>query len=229
MPRARTLATLFLAVSAACSKLPDYAAPRSGGAVDAVTLESKDLIAYRVLSREDFKRREPPGEVRHGAHELMAMTCGFLFTEPNTKVRVEETRFPDGVVRYDASVPALKLLARMDRECSWWNTEPGTTMSEEYVLEHEQIHFAIYELQARYANQAWAESGDKLGVSAETREEVTESIREKLKEFVQEHVEAALDRSREFDEDTSLGYQPERQKEWWRRVNQELQQTEAWR
>lgn len=43
---------------------------------------------------------------------------------------------------------------------------------------------------------------------------------------MREAVDAAVERSREFDEDTSLGYEPERQKTWLHTVSEELEASE---
>jgi hypothetical protein len=60
----------------------------------------------------------------------------------------------------------------MNRDCSWWNEK--ATMDAAYVLEHEQIHFALTELGARSlsANAAQiagelerVDSLDSLGVT----------------------------------------------------------------
>ena len=42
----------------------------------------------------------------------------------------------------------LRFRAQMDRKCSWWNPK-DLGFPQEYILEHEQIHFALCELGAR--------------------------------------------------------------------------------
>ena len=55
-----------------------------------------------------------------------------------------------------------------------------------------------------------------------------ERAQRNLEKQTRARVATILKRSREFDEDTSAGYRPERQKAWLRRVTVELAETQRW-
>jgi hypothetical protein len=57
------------------------------------------------------------------------------------------------------------------------------------------------------------------GVAPRERQKVTRALEQALATM--------LDQSRRFDEDTSLGHRPERQREWGRRVKEELERTQG--
>jgi hypothetical protein len=55
-----------------------------------------------------------------------------------------------------------------------------------------------------------------------------ELARAAIEEKLMEGSRAVLERNRDFDEDTSMGYEPERQKSWFARISAELEETRAW-
>jgi len=62
MTRARwSLLLSGIALQVACSTLPEYAAPK-GRLIDPAILDTADVIAYRTLTRADFKGEQPPAE-----------------------------------------------------------------------------------------------------------------------------------------------------------------------
>jgi hypothetical protein len=87
-----------------------------------------------------------------------------------------------------------------------------------YVLEHEQIHFALTEIQARRLVAAMRE--------VRLRTDAPDSAGSELERRYHALLEAAmaelLRASTEFDEDTSGSYQPKRQARWRARVESEL-------
>ena len=94
------------------------------------------------------------------------------------------------------------------------------------MLEHEQIHFALFELAARRLD---AESAAIEGSAVATRaspEEAVLEVQEALQSELSAALEAALERNRRFDEDTSMGFRPARQEEWLRQIRRELERTE---
>ena len=203
--------------------LPEFAVPR-GRLVDDANEPGRDLIAYRRLEPGDFRGAEPPPQ--HASHrdKLGAATCVYVLVLPETKIRLVAVRSPQGPVRYRAEPTALGFRALMDRDCSWWNSEqrhpPG------YVLEHEQIHFALFELEARRLDTRSPEIASAVTVGAATPEEAVRGAQERLAAEVRQAMAVAVQRNREFDEDTSMGVRPERQQTWRDRVRAELARTE---
>lgn len=204
----------------ACSTLPDHAAPR-GGIVDPAEVDLSDTIAYRPLTRADFKAEAPPASFPAHAGRIGAATCAYILTTPDTRIRMQPA---GGGNAYRAAFERLGFHARMDRRCSWWNPK-DVGLPRDYVLEHEQIHFALFELEARRMEASVPELRSRLRATAPSAEEAGRQVEARLREHIRERIDAVVARSREFDEDTSMGHRPEAQRRWWERVRSELAAT----
>jgi hypothetical protein len=202
------------------STLPEYAAPR-GGVVDRSRLDASDVIAYRTLERADFKSQRPPPEFGPEGGRLSAATCAYILTTPDTQVMLQPVPARGGKVVYRARPRQLRFEARMDRNCSWWNPQ-DRGVPEEYILEHEQIHFALFELEARRLNAEVPQIEKHMHATADSSEEAVRVVEGRLAEQIQSRMQGILARSREFDEDTSMSHAPEQQRRWWERVHAEL-------
>jgi hypothetical protein len=217
--RVRTLLAicLFGALAGACASAP--LAPK-GGIVDPASLDQGNLIAYRSLSREDFQATSPPADASPYAKRIGALTCARVVTTPDTSYRVREDRQGDSVT-YTGSFQVLAFRALMDRNCSWWNPE-SSGLPEAYVLQHEQIHFALVELEARRLNaHAPAVIRDFI-VQGSAQDEVKQAIDSKLQELMQRAVDDLLEINTEFDEATSAKHAPAVQQQWFDRVQADL-------
>ncbi|MFZ0451077.1 MAG: hypothetical protein WAL98_17710, partial [Desulfatiglandaceae bacterium] len=107
---------------------------------------------------------------------------------------------------------------------SWWNPKIPANMRG-YVLQHEQIHFALAELAARRLTsdtQKWA--SDVLVIKPTPQEVRAELVRQ-IKDRINGAMEANVKRQAEFDEDTSMFFNPKWQQWWFRTVEKELKQT----
>jgi len=186
-------------------------------------LESGDLIQYRDLSREDFLAKAPPAEVAEFDGNLGAATCAFLTTDPEMVIRA--TGSPDARGLTYAQVENLRFVAFMDRECSWWNPAP-VSLPDDYILQHEQIHFAFFEVAARRLNRrAERRAGDFQTVST-TRQRAIDELHRRIDAEVQTAIAEIVRRSDALDEDTSRVARRDRQDWWWRRVSDELAQLD---
>jgi hypothetical protein len=215
---------LLLLLSACGSSLPDIARPR-GGTIDA-SAPPGDWIRYRAVERGDFRRVDPPAVVKQGPYELGAQTCAYVKTNPDVRIDLVKTVEPNGSERVEGRLQNLRFEAWMDRECSWWNP---TNQDIPYTLEHEQIHFAISEIAARKLNREAAKLMKDLHVTAGTQDAVVQEIQGKVKSLLEEYNQEAIERNEDFDEDTSVGKNPPRQKQWRDTVNRELQALDAWK
>ncbi len=185
-------------------------------------LETGDLIQYRDLSREDFLAADPPAEAIGLHGRLGAATCVFLTTHPDTVIRASSRGLDQqrGVVR--AQIENLGFLAYMDRECSWWNPAP-IALPEEYILEHEQIHFAFFEIAARRLNRRADQLTRQMETVSTSQQRALEEIHRQIDAEMQRIIEEVMARSNDFDRETSRTYRRDRQK-WWRQtVNLELE------
>lgn len=181
---------------------------------------SGDLIAYRTLTRADFQGSSPTGTAPEHADKVGALTHALIKHDPGVGFAGKEITSPNGDRRVEGKVQNLVFRAWMDRSRSWWNPKPGAA-PESYVLQHEQIHFAIVEIEARKMNAEGVELMKK-SFKAKTSKEIQKQIEDALTEIVQDGMARVLERSTDFDEDTSARYDPKKQNEWWQRVQREL-------
>jgi hypothetical protein len=221
----RLFAVVLLAVLG-CSTLPEYAAPK-GGVVDAGQLDSSDVISYRQLTRADFRGTGAPTEFAAVADRVGAATCGQVRTTADTVFLLNWRQpSPSSQKQHWVEVKKLRFMALMDRRCSWWN-EKLAARAPGYVLQHEQIHFALYELGARKLNASVEAIKREMTSQGTSGEEVQARAQQALNDALTRATEELLERNRDFDEDTSLGYRPDRQRAWLQRVTAELAETQA--
>lgn len=209
-----------MAAQACSAGLPDFATP-TGRIIDEAEYDQSDVIAYRTLERADFRGAVAPREFAANADRIGAATCAYLMTAPGNRATVSQTQAAGGDSQYTVGFVDLRFRVQMDRNCSWWNPEQ-TEVPQAYVLEHEQIHFAIFEIEGRKMNRDRDEIARRLQTSAATPEQAAQLAQENLQDALQRRLEIILKRSREFDEDTSMGFEPERQKVWLARITSEL-------
>ena len=95
------------------------------------------------------------------------------------------------------------------------------------MLQHEQVHFGLVELEARRLNLRGEALARDARARGRTPEEAARRSRERLEAVLRDSSEAILEGHTRFDEDTSLGYRPERQQAWYDRTRRELAETAA--
>src|SRR6187549_2978988 len=205
---------------AGCSRLPEYAAPQ-GRVADPNELSGGDTIAYRTLTRSDFKASRLPANANAYAQKIGAMTCARVSTTADTGFVTRETRDASGAVSVEVRFQRLGFVALMDRDCSWWN--PVESLPESYVLQHEQIHFAITELGARALNTRAPSLMRDIGFVTSSQDEAKSRMRDELEQLLQEAMDELVERHRDFDEDTSGIYEPAAQERWFQQVSEELE------
>ena len=191
---------------ASCSRLPGYARP-SARVMHHTDYEPTDVIPYRELSRADFRGASPPEHVAPHAAKLGAYTCANIVPD-SFQLRTTVALDP-GSNGYVARMPTVRFHAEMDRECSWWNPA-AQQIPAAYVLQHEQIHFAIVELEARRLNggilalQGRGSSPEAAGVDLQRVHDA--AFRDAMSRAVERHTR--------IDEDTSFVHAPDRQARW---------------
>jgi hypothetical protein len=219
-PRSRLLA---IALILACSALNAPGQPAELRSSD----EASDSIGYRMLERADYKGTSPPPlAVGRGNHALAATTCIDVRTDPSFSMQIGSITAADGTDKFEGWLSHARFRALMDRDCSWWS---ANVRDPEYTLQHEQIHFAIREIEVRRLNQSAEGLSTALHVTADSEQEVQRMIRQRVEQLFNEHSEAALQTSREFDNDTSGTPNEERQRQWWLQIERELAETAGWR
>ncbi len=172
-----------------------------------------DEIAYRALRRSDFRAKAPPVEGGVHAEHMGAYTCGRVIPEQPIAIRIEPAA--RGFV---ARAPSFRVRGVMDRDCSWWNTALRHAQPPEYILQHEQIHFALIALAARDLEGR----GRALTERGATVEAAQAAFQHALDELHRDVAGKLQDRSDAFDRDTSGVYEPDVQRRWFDRVTAEL-------
>lgn len=176
---------------------------------------SNDEVRYRRLQRDDFRASLPPPRFGDPAVQSGALTCVAIKLGSDVAI--------DGLSRaseVDYSLDRVEFVAWMDRGCSWWNPRPGS-YPEAYVLEHEQIHFALFEVAARKLTRRVARQ--TLTVASDIDpEEVVDLFRREIDRELRAAVTSVMERSLRFDEDTQVRHSPELQRGWLETLEREL-------
>jgi hypothetical protein len=182
--------------------------------------EGGDLIRYRTLTRGDFRGAAPTGPAADHVDKVGAQTFALVKHDPGVGFAGKQTELGNGKKRIVGKIQNLTFRAWMDRSRSWWNPKPSAT-PESYVLEHEQIHFALVELEAIAMNADGKELMQKSFEGGDEKE-IQADIEEAINAIVKDGMERLLDTNRDFDEETSAHHDPKKQNAWWARVQREL-------
>lgn len=213
------LVLLLLALSAACVRLPEHARPRFHAPENGVHSRGAGF-GYRQLAVKDFEAESLTPDYHQYSHVINAQSCVSIRPSRHSKIRIVQSYYRD-MLLYLGTIPELTFEAIFIPSCSWWNPDlPGKR--EAYVLEHEQIHFALTELTARkLTNEVIEEMKGYLAIG-NTYNEAQKEIMGNLKNIAQKATEASMEEHTDFDEDTSLFYDPKVQRRWLEKVNTRL-------
>jgi hypothetical protein len=218
--RLAACAPLFLACA---SPLPEYARPVAEFREAPSAEEREAMIPYRTLERGDFLSPTPPPQLAGVAGDLCAATCAQIVLD---EVPVTIRGLAPGGTGFEARPDRIRFRALMDPHCSWWRAGPCAQPAE-YVLQHEQVHFALVELEARRLNARSGELAERVRARGRSPEEASARSRERLEAVLRDSSDQILEGHTRFDEDASLGYRPERQQAWYDRTMRELAEAAA--
>ena len=212
MPRTIFLLSLACcaALLAACSPLPKFARPQV--IEDPDYLSKEDVIYYRSLTRADFKGMQPP---RGFDQRMAAAICAYI--EPQEvegrKLKIEYLGSIQGRHKYAVTHREMTFLARVDRDCSWWNPDNAANpLPEPCILQHEQVHFALFELAARDMSREFRATTFQISGTDSTS--LKEDMERQVRQFFQQRMDKLVRENFDFDEQTSARFDPVRQKEW---------------
>jgi hypothetical protein len=207
---------------AVAGKLPE-AARGSAFGISSTELAGRDLVGYRRLVPGDFRASAPPAAARAEAEQLGAASCTLLVPDP-LRMTATPRKHGAGWV-YDARPDRLRFRAVFDRGCSWWNR--AAPLPSDYVLQHEQIHFALTEIRARRLNAREPALRARVTASAPTAQAAIEASRRAVEALLAEETRAHLARSDRFDADTSGHVDRAAQGRWAALVERELAELAA--
>lgn len=199
-----------------CSQLPDYALPQlyedAGPGLPG--------IPYGKLVRNDFQAESLPAGMEMHAGSLSARSSLQIRPVQEVKIAVHSDWYNEKIV-YFGHVENLRFEAVFIPEKSWWNPEMPKD-KEAYVLEHEQIHFGLLELNARRLTEETAAAGNDLFVIDTSFVGAREAVIKGIQELIRSGTIAQFEEHRRFDEETSLFYDPPAQRRWLERVEEQL-------
>ncbi len=204
-------ALLYALLFSSCAQLPEYAQPRFHTSPDALSTVTSGF-RYRELTVEDFKAESLPADYQQYHDSINARSC--LSIRPTNSTNAQISKVPYyGNTLYVGNFNHISFEALFVPSCSWWN--PNVAGSKRaYVLQHEQIHFAISELTARrVTNELAAKMKDYTAIGG-TDVEVRDDLMKVLMDSVHEIVGSELEIHTDFDEDTSLFFDEEKQEDW---------------
>jgi len=180
-------------------------------------------FAYRPLTPDDFRATSLSEQMAGHAERINAHAATLIRLTADSSFRITSGDLY-GQRYFFGKIERLAFEAIMLPDRSWWNPKIPANMRG-YVLQHEQIHFALTELTARQLTidiQKWA--SDVL-VMEPTPQEVRAELSRQIKDRINTAMEVNLKRQAEFDEDTSLFFSPKWQQLWSLTVEEELKKT----
>lgn len=210
--------------SVGAQHLPDFARPSHERLSAEEANRARDTIYYRTLTRADFRGDHPPPQMARHRGKLGAATCGLIGTPGRTQIEVSENPGAPRNQRFRVEGRDFRFEATMDRDCSWWNDEAD--LPAWYVLEHEQIHFALFELETRRLNRIFDENPDAAIGYGGSKAAAQDAFNDAIEAELDAAMKRVLERSTHFDEDTSMGVHEARQRIWLDRILRELAENE---
>ena len=214
--------SLSLVLIPSCARLPEYARPRMVQADDLQQTRAAG-IPYRELTPDDFRAASLSEHMADHAERINAHAATQIRLTTDSGFRITSGDLY-GQSYFFGRIERIGFEAVMLPDRSWWNPKMPANMRG-YVLQHEQIHFALTELAARQLtgdSQKWA--ADVLVIQP-TPQEVRAELARQIKDRINAAMEANLKRQAEFDNDTSLFFNPRRQQWWSWTLEDELKQT----
>lgn len=213
----------LLLVLAGCPKLPDYALPNVTKA-EGTRASSEEVFSYRQLTIEDFRAVSLPEDKKNHSDSINAHSCIQIRPRRDSKFKITRGNMNNELF-YFGSIEYITFEAVMIPSCSWWN--PNLPKKKKaYVLEHEQIHFALMELAARELTMEARKTAESFLSVRTTYQDVRIEISEELKRMTRQAMDDILKEHTEFDKETSLYFDPKAQKWWREKVEQKLLETE---
>lgn len=216
----RWLALLVLStlMSGSCARLPEYARPR----IDAeISTDGKvtNGFPYRMLTVSDFASSLPPERNQPG-DSIKAESHISIRPSQATSITISRIDL-HGQTAFTGKVVQIGFEAVFDPAGSWWSPDLDSRLHD-YVLQHEQIHFALSALTARRITEELGGRKEEFIAFGRNHAEVQESLAQTLQQEARRIVEQDLAIHTAFDEDTSMFHNPEGQNEWYVRVTRDL-------
>lgn len=218
------LFALFSLLISGCPRLPEYALPHIGITGDDLVFSDKGFT-YRKLTIHDFQALSPPKALSGHSQNIFAHSSLRLRLSKTTNA-VITSGYSDyfDQIFWSGHVKFIRLEAVIIPGNSWWNPKVPRE-KRGYVLQHEQIHFALMEIAARRLSKRIQKELVSFFVIDSSRQGVEDQLREKISTLIQEENKEIVYEHTAFDEDTSLYFDPARQQWWFDKVKKQLRES----
>ena len=215
---------LFSLLLNGCVHLPDYALPHIEE-TNSNHVSLKQGFTYRKLTVNDFRDPSLPEHLSEHVKHFNARSRIQIRPSKNSKFIINSSysNYYDQIIWF-GRIQSIAFEAVMLPDYSWWNPAVSREKTA-YVLQHEQIHFALMELAAQNLTQQAQVDIDAILVVDSSRQGAHGQLMEKITDLIQAGNDEIIKEHTAFDEDTSLYNDPEKQQWWFDRVNDQLQDT----
>ena len=218
--RSLLLAITLLGLLSGCAGLPHYAQPHISPIVGPLP---ENVVTYRDLNRKDFQAMSLPDHIKEYSKRLNAHTAVSIRPVSQSKYIVSSTYY-NGHKVYSGYVEQLVFEAVMIPDRSWWNLDAPKNR-ERYILQHEQIHFALMERSARKLTEKAAAESASLIAFDSSYDAARKSLVEIVGNMIKESQLLSLHEHTMFDEETSQFYSPKDQQRWYDEVTKWLEEN----
>jgi len=205
-----------------CAQLPDYARPQIVEFENQPAYQNQGF-RYRALTVDDFQAQSLPDNLVPHAQNIAAHACCRIRTTKEASYQITRG-YLNEQIHYFGTIKHVAFEAVMIPACSWLNPNVAEKKLD-YVLQHEQIHFALMELAARKLTRKAKLEAENLIAIQSTYKATQGEISSKIRAWVRSTSEAVLKDHTVFDEETSLYFDPEIQQQWLERVEEQLLET----
>lgn len=202
-----------------CAQLPDYARPQFYTHPETENAGASGF-RYRNLTIEDFEAKSLPPDYQQYHTSINARSCLSVRPSRTTNAQISTVSYY-GNLLYVGNFTDVSFEALFIPSCSWWNQNVSQEKID-YVLQHEQIHFAISELTARKVTRELNIKMKDYTAVGGTHAEVKEELMKVLLDSAHEMLESDLEIHTDFDEDTSMFYDQDEQNQWFNQIGKQL-------
>ncbi len=215
----RGLGLVCVLFISSCAPLPDYARPKFYSHPETAEAGATGFT-YRVLQTADFKAPALPPDYQQYRDSINARSCLSIRPSGITNAQISRVPYYGNLISV-GTFTQISFEALFIPSCSWWNH----ALSEKktgYVLQHEQIHFAIAELTARRVTRELTKKMQGYtavgGADAEVRDELMKVLLDSAHEIIAADLKVHTD----FDEDTSMFFDQDEQNSWFNQIEKRL-------